>query len=161
MRFIHVLTVAAIAMLSLPALAASLGSQDTSFLNTAVQIQAGRFALATYEQQHGSGRAKAFAASVASQSAQDSRMLTSLAKRYGITPPKDLLVQDQYHYGQLQGLSGSALDASFVRELRISDQINADTYKQEVQSGSNATLKAYAKKRSAAVQQELSTLSHL
>jgi hypothetical protein len=161
MRFIHVLTAAAIAAISLPAFAASLSTQDSSFLNTAVQIAAGRFALASYEQQHGTGKAKSFAASVASQAADDSRMLTTLAKRYGITPPKDLLVQDQYHYGQLQGLSGSALDASFVREFRISDQINADTYTQQVKSGSNATLKAYAKQRAAAVQHELTTLQHM
>jgi hypothetical protein len=161
MRLIHVLTAAAIAAMSLPAFAASLSSQDSSFLKTAVQIQAGRFALASYEQQHGSGRAKAFAASIASQSAQDSRMLTTLAKRFGVTPPKGLLVQDQYHYGQLQGLSGSALDKTFAREFRISNQINADTYKEEVKSGSNATLKTYAKQRAAAVQHELTTLQHL
>jgi hypothetical protein len=70
-------------------------------------------------------------------------------------------MQDQYHYGQLQGLSGSALDKTFVREFRISNQINADTYKEEVKSGSNATLKSYAKQRVAAVQHELTTLQHL
>lgn len=157
----HVLTAAAFAMIAAPVLAASLSTQDSGFLSAAVQIQAGRFALASYEQQHGSGRVKAFAATMLAQSSQDSRMLDGLAKHYSVTPPKGLLVQDQYHYSQLYGMSGSALDATFVRELRISDQINADTYKQEAQSGSNATLKTYAKRYSAALQHEISTLSHL
>jgi predicted outer membrane protein len=161
MRLIHVLTAGAIAMLSLPAFAASLSADDSTFLQSAIQIQAGRYALASYEQQHGSGRTKSFATSVAAQSAKDSRTLASWAKRYGVTPPKGLQVQDQYHYGQLQGLSGSALDKTFVREFRISDQINLDTYKAQAKNGSDGQLKTYAKQRASAVQQEINALKHL
>lgn len=161
MKVIHVLTAAVIALMCVPASAASLNTQDSEFLTTAMQIQAGRYALASYAQQHGSGKVKAFAASIVTQGTADSRMLTGLAKRYGVTPTSKLLIQDQYHYGQLQGLSGSALDKSFVRELRISDQINVDTYKEQTRKGSDATLKTYAKQRYAALQHEITALKKM
>ncbi|HKU67832.1 MAG TPA: DUF4142 domain-containing protein [Candidatus Baltobacteraceae bacterium] len=161
MRFFHVLTAAALVLLAVPAAAASLGSNDAEYLTTAIQIQAGRYAMASYEQQHGTGAVKRFAASVVSQSASDSRMLEKLAKQYGVTPDKPLLIQDKYHYSQMAGLSGSALDQSFVRELRISDQINQDTYSNEMRHGQNGSLKAHAKGRYAAVQRELTALKHI
>lgn len=117
--------------------------------------------MADYEAQHGSGATKKFAQSIVSQSAHDSRMLESLAKHYGVTPAKGLLIQDKFHYSQLQGLSGSALDKKFVRELGISDDINRYTDKQEMKSGQNAKLKSYASHRYAAIQHELAALKHL
>jgi hypothetical protein len=114
--------------------------------------------MASYEQQHGSGAAKNFASSVTSQSLHDLRMLRKLAKQYGVTPPSGPLIQDKYHYSQLVGLSGSALNKKFAREFRISDQINADTYRDEARHGQDRTLKAYAKQRYDAVQREINTL---
>ena len=95
MRLIHVVTAAALALLAVPAAAASLSSSDADYLKTAIQIQNGRYAMASYEAQHGSGAAKKFAASVASQAAHDSRMLEKLATHYGITPDKGLLNERQ------------------------------------------------------------------
>lgn len=160
MRLIHVLTAAAMTLIAVPAAAASLNSTDAEFLSTAIQIQAGRYAMATYEQQHGTGSVKSFASGVASQSTRDLNMLQKLAKESGVTAPNGPLVQDNYHYSQLVGLSGSALDKSFAREFRISDQVNADTYHSEIGDGQNAALKAYAKQRYLAVQHEISALNH-
>lgn len=116
--------------------------------------------MATYEQQHGTGSVKIFATGVASQSARDLIMLQKLAKQSGVTAPTGPLVQDNYHYSQLVGLKGSALDKTFAREFRISDQVNKDTYGSEIGQGQNQTLKSFAKHRYAAVQQEISKLSH-
>jgi hypothetical protein len=161
MKLMRVLAAVTFAALALPAAAATLNDTDSAYLKTAIQIQSGRYAMAQYEAQHGSGKAKAFAQRVASQSASDSRMLESLAKRYGVTPDKGLLIEDRYHYGQLVGLSGSSLDKTFARELRISDQINQDTEKHQMQHGSDAALKAYAKRRYAAIQSEIKSLKAL
>lgn len=161
MRVLHAITAAALILTAIPAMAASLSSSDSDYLTTAMRAQMGRYALATYEQQHGSGSVKSLGASIASQAAHDSRMLDGLAKRYGVTPPKKLLIQDTFHYGQLQGLQGSQLDNTFVRELRIDDRIAQDRLQQEVQHGQNAALKAYARQHLAAVQHELKALGHM
>jgi hypothetical protein len=50
------------------------------------------------------------------------------------------------------------LDKRFAREFRISDQINADTYRDAMRHGQNGTLKAYAKQRYTAVQHEIEVL---
>lgn len=162
MKFMHVVTVAALAMMAVvPAAAAPLSQGDAAYLKSAIQIQAGRFAMATYEAQHGSGPAKTLAATIATQSSNDSRMLGELAKRYGVTPDKGLSIQDRYHYSQLVGMSGSALDKVFARELGISDKINQDTYKQEIRSGRSVALKSNAKQRYAAVQNEINALKRM
>jgi hypothetical protein len=161
MKLIHMLTAAALIVAVVPAAAASLNSTDTDFLTTAIQIQAGRYAMASYEKQHGTGAVKSFAATVVVQAAHDLNMLQTLAKQSGVTAPKGLLVQDNYHYSQLVGLSGSALNKSFVRELRISDQVNVDTYGSEIKQGQHQTLKTYAKQRYAAIQHEINTLKHM
>jgi len=161
MKLLHVLVAAALMLLAVPAAAASLSDHDTNYLKTAIQIQNGRYAIASYEAQHGSGAAKKFAASVASQAAHDSRMLEKLATHYGVTPEKGLLIQDKYHYSKLVGMSGSSLNKRFARELRISDQINQYTYKQEMKEGANGTLKTHAKHRYAAVQHELTALQKM
>lgn len=147
-------------MLLAPAAAASLENRDADYLKTAMQIQLGRYALASYEAKHGSGAVKKFAAGLALHAAHDSRMLDGLAKQYGVTPEKGLLIQDKYHYSQIQGLQGSVLDKRFVRELRISDRINQDTEKQEIREGRSDKLKAYAKNRYATLRNELNTLKH-
>ncbi len=160
MRLIHVLTAAALVLLAAPAWAGSLAQSDSDYLTTAMQIANGRYALASYEQQHGSGAVKKLAASVEAQASRDSLVLDGLAKRYGITPEKGLLIQDKYHYSKLVGTTGAELDQRFAQELRISDNINLDTHKQEMQSGGSGTLKTYAKQHYAALQQELSALKH-
>lgn len=157
---VHVFTAAVLAILVAPAAAASLDSRDADYLKTAMQIQLGRYAVASYEAKHGSGVVKKFAAALAVRAAHDSRTLDGLAKQYGVTPEKGLLIQDKYHYSQIQGLQGSALDKRFIRELRISDNINQDTEKQEIRNGRSDKLKAYAKNRYAAVQHELDALEH-
>lgn len=158
MRLIHVLTAAALALLAVPATAASLSKSDADYLKTAIQIQNGRYAMASYEAQHGTGAVKKFAASVQVQAGQDSRRLQKIAKQYGVTPDKGLLIQDKYHYSQLAGTNGSQADKSFAREFRISDDINKYTYSQEMKDGQNAALKSNAKQHYAAVEHELKTL---
>lgn len=160
MRFVHVLTAAALALLAIPASAAALSDRDSGYLKTDIQIQAGRYAMGTYEAQHGSGAAKKYGATVASQAESDTRMLKALAKKYGVTPDDGLLIQDKYHYSQLVGASGSDLNKRFARELGISDNINTYTYKQQMQSSQDGKIKTYAKQRYAALQHEITALKH-
>ena len=124
-------------------------------------MQLGRYALATYEKQHGSGTAKAYAASIARKSARDARMLQQWAKRYGVAAPRGIMMQDKVHYEQLVGLHGAALDKRFARELRMTDQIDQYTHRDEMRSGRNAKLKSYSKTRYTEIQHELGKLSHM
>lgn len=161
MRLVHVLTAAALALLAVPASAASLSDQDAGYLKTDIQIQMGRYAMATYEAQHGSGAAKKYGATIAAQAGSDTRMLEGLAKRYGVTPDSGLTIEDKYHYSQLVGASGNDLNQRFARELGISDNINTYTYKQQMQSSKDGKIKSYAKRRYADLQHEISALKHL
>jgi Domain of unknown function (DUF4142) len=152
----------AVVMLSVAtAFAAGLNAGDTSYLTSAMQVQLGRYALATVAAQHGTGAVKSFAHSVAVQSSADSRTLDALAKRYGVPPAKGPLLRDSYHYGQLRNLKGDALNGRFVMDLRIDDELRMSAEKHQMESGSNAALRAFAKRRYASLQHELNALSHL
>lgn len=160
MKMIRILVATALMLAAVPALAASLDKDDAAYLTTAMQVQLGRYALATLAAQHGSGSVQTLAKSIASQSSSDSRSLGALAKRYGVTPPKGPTLRDSYHYSQLNGLRGADLNRRFVMEMQVDDQLRLSAEKHQMQSGSNAELKAYAKRRYAALQHELAALSH-
>lgn len=161
MRFVASLIASALLLATAPALAsAPLNPDDSSYLTGALQTQLGRYALATYEVQHGSGSAKTLAQSIATQSSGDLRTLTTLAKQNNVDVPKGPAVRDSYHYSQMSGMKGKALDQEFLQDMQIDDQMRISTDQDEMQSGANDTLKTYAKHRYTALQTELNALSH-
>lgn len=155
------LTAAALLFTTIPAAASSLSGSDAAYLKNAMQVQLGRYALATVERRHGSGTAKKLAESIAKQAARDTRELDSLAKRYGVAPPKGPTVRDTFHYSELSGMSGAVLNRGFAMDMRLDDRIVQSGDKQEMQSGGNAALKAYAKRRYSSLQKELKALTHV
>lgn len=159
MKFSLVFT-SALLLAALPAAAASLSPQDSNYLTNAMRVQLGRYALASVTAKHGTGSVKSLAQSIAKQAAQDTRTLDALANRYGVSIPKKPTFFDTYHYSQLSGLRGSALDARFVMALRTDDGMDQSSAKSELQKGTNGTVKAWAKKRYAAMQHELVRLKH-
>lgn len=161
MKFAQSLMAALLLLAAAPALAASLSKGDAAYLSTAMQVQLGRYALATLAQQHGSGAVKTLAHSIAAQASADTRTLDALAKQYGVPVAKAPTLRDNYHYSQLNGLSGADLNRRFVMDLQIDDQLRLSAERQQMQSGSNGALKAFAKRRYAALQHELNALSHI
>lgn len=126
-----------------------------------MQVQLGRYALATLVEKGGSGAAKTLAHSIATQSSTSLRQLDSLAKKYGVTPPKTPDSRLMYHYSELSSMQGSSLNQGFAQDLKIDDEMMNDTDQTEMQQGQSADLKAFAKQRHEAIQQELSQLQHL
>ena len=159
LRLFVVLT--AVLLVTLPAKAASLSSSDSDYLTTAMQVQLGRYALATLVEKGGSGAAKMLAHSIATQSSASLRELDLLAKKEGVTPPKTPDSRSMYHYSELSNMHGTSLDQGFAQDLKIEDEMGQSIDQTEMQSGQSADLKAFAKQRYQATQQELSQLQHL
>ena len=159
LRFLSVL--AAALLIALPAKAASLSSSDSDYLTSAMQVQLGRYALATLVEKSGSGAAKTLAHSIATQSSTSLRQLDSLAKKFGVTPPKTPDSRSMYHYSELSSMQGTSLNQGFAQDLKIDDEMVSDTDQTEMQQGQSADLKTFAKQRHEELQQELSQLQHL
>jgi hypothetical protein len=155
------LVIAALVLPALPAAAASLSQQDAAYLTAAMQAQLGRYALATYAAKNGSGSVQSYARSVAKEASANTRTLDAMAKNDGVPIPKGPSTLDDYHYSQLQGLHGSELNRRFVDDLRVDDGMEQGQVKTEIASGQDAALKAYAKRRAAAMQRETAQLNHL
>lgn len=155
----------ATAMSSLPLLtaqAAAISNTDATYLNSAMQTQLGRYALASLaEKQAASPKLKSLAKSIATDASHDTQELTALAKQYGVQPPKGPNTSASYHYAQLSGLKGSDFDQRFVQAMTMDDGEALDTHQTEAQSGSDAKLRAFAKQRVAALQHEQKTLDKI
>jgi putative membrane protein len=155
------LIVAALLLPALPAAAASLSQQDSAYLTSAMQAQLGRYALATLVAKDGSGAVQNYARSVAKDASANTMLLDAMAKKNGVPIPKGPSTLDEYHYSQLQGLHGKDLNSRFVDDLRVDDGMEQGNVKTEMTSGQDPELKAYAKRRYAAMQHETAQLSHL
>jgi putative membrane protein len=157
------LIAAAMSSLSLlSAQAASISNTDATYLNSAMQTQLGRYALATLaEKQAASPKLKSLAKSIASDASRESQQLTSLAKQYGVQPPKGPGTSASYHYSQLSGLQGSEFDQRFVQALTMDDGEALDTHQTEARSGSDAKLREFAKQRVSALQHEQKALNSI
>jgi putative membrane protein len=157
---VALLLAAALSPLSpLAAQAAALSNTDSTYLQNAMQVQLGRYALATLaEKQAASPKVKSLAKSIATDAGHDTQTLTALAKQYGLQPPKGPDVRSSYHYSQLTGLHGSEFDQQFVQELQIEDGFAVDSHKTEAQSGNNDKLRSFAKQRAQTLTQEQKTL---
>lgn len=158
---VALLLAAALAPLSpLAAQAASLSNTDTTYLQTTMQVQLGRYALASLAQKQASSpKVKSLAKSIAMDAGRDTQTLTALAKQYGLQTPKAPDVRSSYHYSQLTGLHGSEFDQQFVQELQIEDGFAVDSHKTEAQSGDNDKLRTFAKQRAQSLTHEQQTLN--
>lgn len=159
---ISVLTLAATIAFCVPATAASLSKNDASYLKTAMQVQLGRFALASLAVKQGSSpKVKALAKTIAAQASAETRRLDALAASYGIPPAKKPTTRASYHYSELSSLHGSDFDSTFVQQLSIDDQIAASNDQQQSKSADDATLRAFAKHHYESLQKEIDKLGSI
>ncbi len=140
---------------------AALSSSDAAYLTSAMQSQLGRYALAVLAQKNGTSHIRPLAKSIAAEASAETRTLDAIAKRNGIAPPRHPGVRFNYHYSNLSTLHGSAFDRRFVQDLRIDDQIVSGNDQHQIRNGSDAQLRAFAKHRHNALQQEIGALAKL
>lgn len=154
-------TVLLSACLATPALAA-LSSNDSTYLTGAMQAQLGRYAMAELEVKGGSNASlKQLAQDIVTTSTVQTRVLDAIAKKNGVPIPTHPNVRDSYHYSQLMGLHGGALDQRFVQELKIDDAMIQNNDQSQAQSGQDPALRSFAKKRNVALQNEMNKLSKI
>lgn len=146
----------------LPAQASGLSKDDASYLTAAMQLQLGRYALASLAVKNaGSSQLKAFAKSMQSDAGAQTRTLDAMAKHYGVPVAKQPDVRASFHYSQLSGLHGRQFDRRFVQDLQIGDSIASERHAAEAKNGQDAKVKAYAQKRAQALKSEENKLSSL
>lgn len=161
--FSTLMCAAAIGSLTLvPAQASGLSNTDASYLTAAMQMQLGRYALASLAAKNaGSADIKAFAKSMQTDASAQTRKLDAMAKQYGVPVAKHPDVRASYHYAQLSGLHGSQFDRRFIQDLQIGDSMASERHSSEAQSGQDAKLKAFAQNRVQALKREESKLNSL
>jgi uncharacterized protein (DUF305 family) len=127
-----------------------------------MQAQLGRYAMAELEVKSGSNASlKQLAQDIVATSTAQTRALDAIAKKNGVPIPTHPNVRDSYHYSQLMGLRGGALDQRFVQELQIDDAMIQNNDQSEAQSGQDPALRSFAKKRNLALQNEMSRLGKI
>ncbi len=144
------------------AASAALSPADARYLSSAMQTQLGRYALASLAEKTASSPAvKSLAASIASEASSETKTLDALARKDGVPIPRHPGLRDAYHYSQLSGLHGKTFDRRFVQELKIDDSIVSSGDRQEMRSGRDRQVTAFAKHRYGALQKELKALDRL
>lgn len=149
----------ALAIAPLSGQAAALSQNDSTYLQTAIQTQLGRYAIASLGQSKASAAPlKSVATRMFAQAAGDNKLLAGIAKQNGVAPPTKPTMIATYHYSTISGLSGKAFNSQFAQAVLIDDKQALDESKQEAANGSNPQLKVYAKKRVDALQSEIKTV---
>ncbi|MHB8355200.1 MAG: DUF4142 domain-containing protein [Vulcanimicrobiaceae bacterium] len=142
--------------------AAALSKTDASFLESAMGTQLGRYAIATLGEKRGTTvRVRTIAKTIATEASYETRWLDKIAKGNGVAPAKKPTLALTYAYSHLSGVHGAAFDRAFARALRDNDAVALYNDRQEIKSGADATLKAFAKRNAAALQKELAALKPL
>lgn len=159
--FSHAALAVALAALCTVCASAAISKTDSAYLKTAMQSQLGRYAIATLAETHGTSAVKGYAKAMAVKAAADTRELDAIAKQNGVAPAKGPGIEDSYHYSQLSGLHGSTFDREFVMDMRISDDLLQTSDKREISHGSDARLKAFARRRLTAIASEQKKLAKL
>jgi putative membrane protein len=139
--------------------AASLSKADTTFLQTAIQTDLGRYAMGSLAEKKATNDSlKTIGKDMAAQSNTDSKTLTKIAKSADVEAPNKPTLTQTYHYSNISGASGKDFDQAFAQAVLIDDQEALDASQQEVQSGTDPQLKAIAKKNIGALQSEIKTV---
>ena len=159
MRFLGALTMALATMIA-PAMAA-LSANGSAYLQHEIQRQMGHYAIMALGAQKGSPQLRAIAKQEAAAAAAALTKLKSLAHADGATIPTKSDLRQRNHYATLYDLSGSAFDSAFINDVLIDDRIALDAQKQQVATGQDSALKAYASAREGSLQNEILKLEKL
>lgn len=129
---------------------------DESFLQSAAQIVAGRYALGVVGQKRGQSSAvRALAGRIASDAAESSRWLSAYAAKKHITISNRPKIRASYQYSQLTGRSGAAFDRSFLQAIHIDTSIAHDTFEQELKNTKDPALRTFAQHQMTEFQAQL------
>ena len=139
--------------------AASLSKADSTYLQSAIQTNLGRYAIGSLGQNKATTDSlKTIAKSMATDSNSESKTLTEIAKSAGVEAPTKPTLTQTYHYSNISDAKGKDFDQAFAQAVLIDDQEALDTNQQEVQSGTDPQLKAIAKKNIDVLQTEIKTV---
>jgi uncharacterized protein (DUF305 family) len=129
---------------------------DESFVRSAAQVVAGRYALGAIGQKRGQSNAvRALAGRIASNAAESSRWLSAYAAKKHITISNRPKIRASYQYSQLTGRSGAAFDRSFLQAIHIDTSIAVDTFKQEGKTAKDPALRTFAQRQTNEFQAQL------
>jgi putative membrane protein len=139
-----------------PVAAASGAVTDESFVQSASQAEAGRYALAVVAQKRAHGSAvRELANRIASDSSQFSRWLAAYAAKKHIAVSSQPKVRAAYQYSQLSGLSGAAFDRTFLQSISIDTSIALDSFKQQRSHAKDPALAGFIKRQIAQFESDL------
>ncbi|MGZ3507476.1 MAG: DUF4142 domain-containing protein [Vulcanimicrobiaceae bacterium] len=139
--------------------AASLSKADTTYLQSAIQTDLGRYAMGSLGQNKATtDPLKTIAKDMTTESNTQSKTLTDIAKNAGVEPPTKPTLTQTYHYSNISDAKGKDFDQAFAQAVLIDDQEALDANQQEVQAGTDPQLKAIAKKNIDVLQSEIKTV---
>jgi predicted outer membrane protein len=133
---------------------AAVSSNDASFVQTAQSDLLGEYALAALA----SGKAanpqvKSLATQIATQTDKANIFIKKYAKAHDVSVDNKPTVRADAQYGDLQALSSSAFDQRFAQDLNVDAQFSLGDFQDEAQSGSDPTLRNFAKEEAQLLQQ--------
>ena len=134
----------------------SLSTTDANFINTVgmgghAEVQFGRLA----QTQAARTNVRAFAAQMVSDHTAAGNELAALAQQKQMTPPDDMDLNHKAAYDRLSKTSGSEFDRVYI-EGQVQDHtavVNA--FQNEISNGSDADVKAFARKHLPTIQHHL------
>ncbi|MBD2777818.1 DUF4142 domain-containing protein [Iningainema tapete] len=100
-------------------------------------------------------KVKAFAQQMIKEHTTSSKQLAPIAKKRGVTLPKDVGAENQALLTQLSSLKGKEFDSAYMQAQVQAHTNTLALYQDYIQQGQNAELKAFAKKIAPVVQKHL------
>ena len=144
------------ALLPVGAFAAQLSTQDRSFIEHAAmgglaEVQEGQLA----QSKAASPQVKQFGQRMVQDHTPNNQELMTLARQKGVTPPAALDSTHRQEITTLQKDSGAAFDRDYIKREVSDHQEMASLLQQEIQSGTDPDVKAYAQKTLPVIQEHL------
>ena len=154
------LALSACVALSPAAAPAASGSADTSFVQTAQGEALGQFALASAARSKAQAPAlRSLADQIAANADKANKFLSTYAKTHNVSVDNKPSLRATSQYGDIADLKGKDFDSAFAKAIKIDANIALSDYQDEAKSGSDPTLRDFAKQQAAELQQEISTAS--
>jgi putative membrane protein len=147
------LTTLAFAVAATATAAASLSSNDVSFVQSAEHDAMGNYALAALAR----GRAqtptvKDLAKEILSNASSATDFIRRYASTHGVKTDNKPGLRADSQYAEISSDTGTAFDRAFARDIRIDASIAKDTYEREAQHGSDRVLRRFARQQLDAMQ---------
>jgi putative membrane protein len=121
---------------------AAVAKSDKVFITDAIQGDISEVALGQLAAKMGASQGvRRFGSTLASDHGKAEKQALSVAKRLGVTPPKDMKDEAKTEMSKLQGLSGTAFDAEFAAYMVQDHQKDIADFEEQAEGrGLTATL---------------------